>query len=181
MDFIPGTKPEARLKEPCLWFVFDNGRLLIKAGGGKKGLIIPAGRELEESGITLSRKQFIGSLGNRPCYAAAIEGDKTPPEEFALKPLRALLTRLDEGLIWAAGRANQLIYWEQTHNYCGACGSQIEDKTDEQAKKCPQCGLINYPRVTPSGNCGCDEERPDPSCPQQSGPHSLLQPACRIR
>ncbi|MBS3756557.1 MAG: NAD(+) diphosphatase [Desulfobacterales bacterium] len=150
MDFIPGTKPEANLAEPGLWFVFDNGRLLIKTRRGEQGLIIPAGRELEESGITLTRKQFIGSLGKRPCYAAAIEGDKTPPGGFALKPLLTLLTQLDEGLIWAAGRANQLIHWEQAHNYCGACGSRIEDKADEQAKICPQCGLVNYPRVTPA-------------------------------
>lgn len=150
MDFIPSTKPEASLKESDLWFVFQKGRLLIKAEGGEKSLTIPSGRELEESGITLTRKQFIGSLGERPCYAAAIEGDKTPPDEFVLKPLRALLTRLDEGLIWAAGRANQLIYWELTHNYCGTCGSQIEDKTDEKAKKCPHCGLVNYPRVSPA-------------------------------
>ncbi len=150
MDFIPGTRPEASLKEPGLWFVFDNGRLLIKTRGGEEDVIIPAGREIEESKITLTRKQFIGSLGKRPCYAAAIEGDKTPPAGFALKPLRALLTQLDEGLIWAAGRANQLIHWEQTHNYCGACGSRIEDKADEKAKICPQCGLVIYPRVTPA-------------------------------
>ena len=150
MDFIPGTKPETSLKEPGLWFVFDKRRLLIKTQGGEEGIIIPTGRELEESGITLTRKQFIGSLGKRPCYAAAIEGDKIPPGEFALKPLRTLLTRLDEGLIWAAGRANQLIHWEHTHNYCGACGSRIEEKADEQAKICPQCGLVNYPRVTPA-------------------------------
>ncbi|MCF8031255.1 MAG: CoB--CoM heterodisulfide reductase iron-sulfur subunit A family protein, partial [Desulfohalobiaceae bacterium] len=46
----------------------------------------------------------------------------------------------------AAGRANQLIHWEQTHNYCGACGGRIEDKADEQAKVCPQCGLVIYLR-----------------------------------
>ena len=150
MDFIPGTKPEASLNEPGLWFVLDKGRLLIKTQGCEEGIIIPAARELEESGITLARKQFIGSLGKRPCYAAVVEGDKTPPEEFTLKPLRTLLSRLDEGLIRAAGRAHQFIHWEHTHNYCGACGSRIEEKADEQAKICPQCGLVNYPRINPA-------------------------------
>lgn len=150
MNFIPGNHSEADPKEPGLCFVFENGRLLVKARGGEEDRIIPATRELEESGINLIRKQFIGFLGELPCYAAALTGGNTPPEEFALRPLRSLFTRLDEGLFWAAGRANQLIHWAQTHNYCGACGSRTEDKADEMAKICTQCGLINYPRVTPA-------------------------------
>ncbi len=66
-------------------------------------------------------------------YAAAIEGDNAIPEGFVLKPLRGFLTCLDEGLIWAVGRANHLIHCEQTHNYCGSCSPRIKDKTDEQA------------------------------------------------
>lgn len=150
MDFIPGTRQEADLKESGLWFVMEGGRLLIKDEGGKQGMVIPTAGELEDSGITLICKRFIGSLGERPCYAAAIKEGQAPPEGLALKPLRALLTRLDTGLIWAAGRANHLIHWERTHHYCGTCGSHTEEKTDEQAKICPQCGLINYPRVSPA-------------------------------
>lgn len=150
MTFIPGNQPKADLNETGLWFVFEKNRLLIKTGGREEARIIPKAGELEQSGITLTRNRFIGSLGGRPCYAAAIEGGLPPPEGFSLKPLRALLTCLDPDLIWAAGRANQIIDWEQNHNYCGACGGRVADKTDEQAKICPQCGLVNYPRVSPA-------------------------------
>ena len=150
MQFIHGSQPVSGPKEPGLWFVFENGRLLIKTQGGEGGMILPVTGELEENGIIVTSKQFIGSLGKRPCYAAAIEGDKAIPEGFVLKPLRGLLTCLDEGLLWAAGRANHLIHWEQTHNYCGSCSHRIKDKTDEQAKICPQCGIVNYPRITPA-------------------------------
>lgn len=150
MRFIPGTRPEAGSKDAGLWFVLEKGRLLIKAGGGGRDVIIPEYRELEESGMALTRKQFIGSLGGRPCYAAAVEDGQSPPAGFSFKPLRGLLTRLDQDLVWAAGRANHLVYWEQTHNYCGACGSRVENKADEHAKICPACGLVVYPRVTPA-------------------------------
>ncbi len=49
-----------------------------------------------------------------------------------------------------AGRANQLLYWHQTHQYCGRCGHVTQDKTDERAKRCPQCKQINYPRLSPA-------------------------------
>jgi NAD+ diphosphatase len=57
---------------------------------------------------------------------------------------------LEEDLIWIAGRANQLVNWSQTHRHCGRCGQPTEDKTDERAKTCPQCGLVNYPRLSPA-------------------------------
>ena len=155
MTFIPATDPEAGLERPGLWFILDKGRLLVRTDAD--GLHIPGSGELEvleQQGLSFSRKQFIGSLHEtetQPCYAAALtSGEPSEEAGFELKPLRALLTRLDEGLIWAAGRANQLIHWEETHSYCGACGCRTEDKADERAKVCPQCGLINYPRVTPA-------------------------------
>jgi len=57
---------------------------------------------------------------------------------------------MDEEIIWTAGRANQLATWNRNHQYCGSCGFSFEDKKDERAKICPQCGLINYPRLSPA-------------------------------
>jgi NAD+ diphosphatase len=43
-----------------------------------------------------------------------------------------------------------LVDWNQNHQFCGRCGHATEDKQDERAKICPQCSLINYPRVSPA-------------------------------
>ena len=64
--------------------------------------------------------------------------------------LRALFGLIDEDLVWAAGTANQMIHWHQTHRYCGKCGHPTKTKPDERAKICPKCGLINYPRISPA-------------------------------
>ena len=64
--------------------------------------------------------------------------------------MRSLFGVLDENLIWIAGRANQLVNWNQTHLYCGGCGHRTEFKIDERAKICPQCNLTNYPRLSPA-------------------------------
>ncbi len=157
MDFIPRTDPEAGLETAGLWFIYKNGRLLVKTADAE--CLIPGSvdlQRLENAGVTLTCRQFIGSLyaadklNEQPCYAAAVASGEPPSDRFALKSLRALLSRLDEGLFWAAGRAGHLIRWEQTHMFCGACGYGMENKTDEKAKVCPMCGFINYPRVTPA-------------------------------
>jgi NAD+ diphosphatase len=143
-DFtLPATEP-AR----SLWFVFHEGRLLIKAGDG--GQLIPHSRDLAKFDIFPIRKQYLGTLDNLPCYAAELAHNRIVSDGFAFEDLRRLFGRLDEELIWVAGRANQLVDWNQSHQFCGRCGHATEDKHNERAKICPQCNLINYPRVSPA-------------------------------
>jgi NAD+ diphosphatase len=59
------------------------------------------------------------------------------------------LNDIDE-LAAVAGRANQMIHWARTHQFCGLCGHVTRDAENERAKVCPACGLINYPRVSPA-------------------------------
>jgi len=66
------------------------------------------------------------------------------------KGLRQLFGRLEEDLIWIAGRANQLVDWNRSHRFCGNCGHPTENKQNERAKICPACDLINYPRLSPA-------------------------------
>jgi NAD+ diphosphatase len=64
--------------------------------------------------------------------------------------LRGLLGAIGEELFWIAGRANHLMDWERSHRFCGQCGHPTENKSDERAKRCPACGRVNYPRVSPA-------------------------------
>ncbi|RJQ77537.1 MAG: NAD(+) diphosphatase, partial [Desulfobacteraceae bacterium] len=72
------------------------------------------------------------------------------PETLEWIDLRALFGSIREELLWAAGRANQLVDWDQSHRFCGRCGEPTEDKADERAKQCLRCGLTNYPRLNPA-------------------------------
>jgi len=57
---------------------------------------------------------------------------------------------LDEDIFLLAGKAIQIVGWDQTHQYCGRCGSKTETLEGERAKKCRACGFTSYPRVTPA-------------------------------
>ncbi len=150
MIFYPGNwhQPPESCSQTSLWFVLKNDRLLIKTDNDSS--LIPESRELTDCALSLIRRQYIGRLDDRPCFAAELASGDPSVARWALKPLRSLMTRLDKGEFRAAGRANQLLFWQRTHDYCGACGCRTEDKPDEQARICPDCGLINYPRVSPA-------------------------------
>ncbi len=148
MEFKPDYQSADKIEANGLFFIFRQNQLLIKNAGDD--IAIPAWHEVSGLDPELSSVQHIGVLDGNACYAAALESDIPLPEHFQCKDLRSLFSRLDENLIWVAGRANQLVDWQRTHQYCGACGHLTEDKKGERAKICPQCKLVNYPRLSPA-------------------------------
>jgi len=148
MQFIPDFKPLSDERTSALWFIFNKGKLLTKITNDTYA--IPDTSDLAESNISPGRSQYLGTLDSRPCYAAELDDGLPDADNFKFKDLRALFRSMDEDLIWVAGRANQLVDWSHTHQYCGICGQSTEDKMDERAKICPQCGLVNYPRLSPA-------------------------------
>ena len=148
MSFIPDFKPPPVEPSSALWFIFNQGRLLIKLQNDSCS--VPETSDLGKLTSAVIRKQYLGTLDSRPCYAAELDNDDFQDAGLVFKELRSLFGRLEENLIWIAGRANQLVDWSQSHRHCGRCGKRTEDKTNERAKLCPDCGLVNYPRLSPA-------------------------------
>jgi len=148
MQFVPDFKPLSDERTSALWFIFNKGKLLTKITDDT--YTIPETSDLAESNISPGPSQYLGTLDSQPCYAAEIASGLPDADNFEFKDLRALFRLMDEDLIWVAGRANQLVDWSRSHEHCGACGHPTEDKTDERAKICPHCGLVNYPRLSPA-------------------------------
>jgi NAD+ diphosphatase len=143
MTFVWEYKPSE-----ALWFAYCQGKLLVTVNDQTYGIPNTAG--LAGLNVLPSWRHYIGMLDGKPCYAVEWPQEIPRVNGFDLMGLRALFGLIDEELIWVAGRANQMVHWHQTHRFCGTCGHPTEDKADERAKICPQCGLINYPRVSPA-------------------------------
>jgi NAD+ diphosphatase len=137
MAFITNFNPPPTETASALWFIFHHGKLMTKMKYGTYS--IPKTSDLEEFYPALIRKQYIGALDGHPCFAAELTGSDKTSVNFEFKELRALFGLLKEELIWVAGRANQLVDWNQAHQYCGRCGSLNQEKSDERAKICPEC------------------------------------------
>ena len=44
----------------------------------------------------------------------------------------------------------QISSWLSTHQYCGRCGNRFEHDIHERAQRCPSCGNIVYPVISPA-------------------------------
>jgi NAD+ diphosphatase len=148
MLFTPSYTQPVEMTPDDLWFLFNDGKLLIKNLEGD--CAITTAKDIEVLGVQSRHRQYLGVLNHIHCYTAEASNHRPLPEPFAFHDIRSLFNRMDEAMILAAGTANQLVLWDQNHRHCGKCGSPTQTLTDERAKTCPKCGLTNYPRLSPA-------------------------------
>lgn len=129
------------------WLLFRGNKILTLKD--KVQFTLPD-LELHKLSEKLARRQYLGQVEGRTCYIAELSPDTVVSEAITLYNLRRLLGQIPEDLFCLAGKASQILHWDRTHQFCGRCGGQTENKIDERAKLCPSCGLVNYPRISPA-------------------------------
>ena len=129
-----------------IYFLFCNDELLIKSVDNNA--IIPTIKDLKHS--KLKNIQYLGSINGENCFCGEIDKDAPIANDMYFNKLRSLAHQLSEDMFWIGGRAIQLVNFNNEHKYCGRCGALTHAVDGERAKKCPKCGLINYPRICPA-------------------------------
>jgi len=142
---------------PQWWFLVRNGEVLVRPeGGGERGerheaVSVPRAESVAALGLlTLHPPQYLGALDGVACWSAEVGRDAAPPDGMRFAPLRGLYGRLPDDLFTIAGKAVQIVAWDRTHQYCGRCGTHTEYLVGERATRCPACGLVSYPRMSPA-------------------------------
>ncbi len=149
--FTPSVQCPETFDQSAWWFAFVGQRLLVHTSPGPS---IPFVRQLSDLSPDLKllplRTQGLGNLDGNFCYAAELPADIVTPEGMQLVKLRDLYGELADDLFAIAGRAVQITEWDRTHQYCGCCATPTVQLPHERAKRCPHCGLVNYPRLSPA-------------------------------
>jgi NAD+ diphosphatase len=145
-DFISAVDLIFPKTEQDIYFLFCGEELLVKAYGEKAK--IPNIKDLEK--LDLINVQYLGSLKGQNCFCGELNEDSIIPSNMYYSKIRPLIGIVEENMFLLAGRAIQIVNWNNHHSYCGRCGSLTEKIKGERAKECPKCGLINYPRISPA-------------------------------
>lgn len=144
MRFQPSIVPLASEsgKQPW-WFVFSGVKLWVETSG--TGFTVPRYSDFQGlNGSTI----YLGEYRGISCLAAQSGGQA--PAGLEPVALRTLHGQMDKELWRIAGMAYQLLNWETKRRFCGHCGNPTADKTDERAKKCPQCSTVEFPSMSPA-------------------------------
>ncbi|MDO8277170.1 MAG: NAD(+) diphosphatase [Burkholderiaceae bacterium] len=127
-------------------FIFRGDELLV----AEADLTLPHRFAVAWFGLGDDAFYPLGMLGDMYCRTAWVPRDAQPPEGFVFRKLRSLFNGMDEQLLSVAGRGFQIAEWARTHRFCGACGTPTTHVAGERCTKCPACGHIAYPRISPA-------------------------------
>jgi NAD+ diphosphatase len=146
----PSFVPSARFIQPPqagLWFVFRRRELLVSDTFG-----VPHVPSIEALGFAALRVQFLGHLNGEACFSAELPHDSEAPRGAEFRDLRQLYGRMRDELMGVAARAVQIMDWDRTHQFCGACGARTEPHGKIRSRVCtdPSCKLEHYPRISPA-------------------------------
>jgi NAD+ diphosphatase len=93
-------------------------------------------------------------LGLEPAHGAAIFAyDDALGHERASDgrvSLRELMAELDARDAALAAYAVGMVGWHRVHRHCGRCGHATEVEAAGHRRRCPNCGLVHFPRTDPA-------------------------------
>ena len=133
---------------PSWWFAIQEDKILIRQDSART--TIPLLENFQGLGLPILRQHYLGLLGGRNCFTVEVPEGAAPPTKMRFEGLRQIYSLTNEIFFSLAGRALQIIEWDRTNQFCGRCGSRTRTHMTERAKECPQCSLLEYPRLAPA-------------------------------
>ena len=149
MGFIPKNRaPVVKGAKEPLYFLIKDQEIIVKDDQNR--CCIPEETEISSCNLNLDQSHFIGSWDGQFCYALELQEDAAIGNSLKPISLRDAFTRFSSSGIQAISMAKQILTWDRNYRFCGHCGTPTIELSDERAKICENCGLRNYPRLSPS-------------------------------
>jgi len=145
LSFVPGHSTPEDIGSDPRCFAFRRRELLVTEDGK-----LPGVATIDAHGIEAVRTQYLGQLGATHCFSAELDPALQAPPGYAFRDLRMLFGSLEPELHAVAGRAVQIVEWDRTHQFCGACGAKTELSSNDRSRSCPDCQMPTYPRLSPA-------------------------------
>lgn len=122
------------------YFLFCQDELLLTADG-----CVPQGESAPISLESWQQLHHLPDLDGCGCFTARLDAPVTG-DEWQMMPLRSSFDVLPERLYLMAGKAREILYWDQNTRYCGVCGAPMKLHTDI-SKRCINCGKEVWPAL----------------------------------
>ncbi|MEP5763137.1 MAG: NAD(+) diphosphatase [Halieaceae bacterium] len=134
--------------EQALYCVFHGANLLADMSLAEPCLL-PADT-IRFLAPATQRQVFLGYWHGRPCFARELDTNTAlDAPNLHAGNLYQILGRVPDPLFALAGRAQQLLHWDNENQFCGRCGDSMENHASERARTCEPCGSMVYPRIAP--------------------------------
>lgn len=139
-------------------YTFDNTYRQDKAAAEDRIICVRKGEILlkEEGGaIEFPKWEEFGAAGKEPTFLFAIDGEKyflvrdLELPGYRYEKMAYLRTVGPKHKVYAGLYGLTLAGWYAAHTYCGRCGKPMVHDSKERMMRCPECGLMEFPKICP--------------------------------
>ena len=125
-------------------YMFLNGKILLKNGSvpDKADASLFGGKFAAFGAVDRQRRD--GDMW------AELAADAALPEGFEPHERRGLWPTVDEPQFFRIAKAFHYMDWRRTHKFCARCGAPAVFDEKEFAMRCPKCGELFYPWISPA-------------------------------
>lgn len=143
-------------QDDCVMFV--QGRSVLMSRDSEQTIrYITYGQLMEASGgdISADACRYLFSIENQGITEKYFLGNShmlTPQlmEKYEYRQQNVFRTMKPEDKAFAGITACQLANWYEDTQFCGKCGTRLEHDKVERMMKCPKCGAMHYPKISPA-------------------------------
>lgn len=130
-----------------VWLLLRGNELALVASGSS--LHLPDGALPQELAALAESALYLGLWDGRPCRALSLPREQAFPPGLEVENLMASEPRIDIDLLSLAGRAGQMLHWQNNSRICSRCGGVNQAMPEESGKKCLACGYAHFPHIHP--------------------------------
>ena len=129
-------------------FCFHEGKVLLHRGGDDT-LTLPTLSNVA-AWETYAPPRYLFRMQDRNCFLWT-DGDPIAPEGgFAYEGVRQLRQLKSRDVCFSVMTAWHLYNWYRSNRICGCCGTPTEHDGKERMLRCPNCGNMIFPRISPA-------------------------------
>jgi NAD+ diphosphatase len=132
------------------WMIVRNGDVLVAGEDENVDSVAFPATDVCEAVADRETAHQIGPAGAPPVWTIGVPPETPAPAGHRFVPLRSMHALVTAGDWTLAGRAVQIVEWARTHRFCGRCAAPTEAARGERAMRCPACGLLSFPRLSPA-------------------------------
>ena len=124
---------------------FREGQVLI-CRGSDDSLVLPTLKQLGSQAAA----RYLFRLQGQNYFLWTDPAPETPEEGFGYEPVRQLRQLKNKEICFSVMTGWHLYNWYRTNRLCGCCGAPTEHDDKERMLRCPQCGNMVFPRISPA-------------------------------
>ena len=136
------TWKEPKAEDLC--FAFRKGDVLERLEGEE--LFLPTYAELADYA---QQTYYLFRVDDRDYFLVWLKDDAIP-EGYDWHPMRLERELKSKELKFVEFTANHLDIWYRANRFCGSCGTPTEHDRKERMLRCPNCGEMIFPRISPA-------------------------------